>query len=206
MNAKEYNEKTMKGLFRKIYPVIAAQMLARTGINAGLCLDLGGGPGMLGIRLAAASELRVVVVDPLAECVELARDNIAEHGLVGRVYAQVGRAEKLEFADGAVDLVVSRGSIYFWENQRLGLREIFRVLRPNGWAIVGGGFGNRELRDEILSAKADDPEWNRKRSERGRNNPPEHFRALLAELGIEGQVETGDAGIWIVFCKPEQNP
>jgi ubiquinone/menaquinone biosynthesis C-methylase UbiE len=203
MNARQYNERTMKGLFRKIYPVIAEQAIARAGIRSGLCIDLGGGPGMLGICIAQASDMQVVIVDPLAECVELARENIAERNLNHRVVAQEGRAEALVFLDGVVDVVVSRGSIYFWQDQRRGLREVFRVLRPGGWAYIGGGFGNKELRDEILAAKADDLEWNRQRSERGSKHPPEHFRALLAELAIDGEVESGDEGMWIVFRKPE---
>lgn len=203
MNAKRYNEQTMKGLFRKIYPVIAEQAIARTGIRSGLCIDLGGGPGMLGIRVAQASELQVVIVDPNADCVDLARGNIADHGLEQRVTARIGRAEALDWPDASVDLVVSRGSIYFWQDQSQGLRQIFRVLRPGGWAYVGGGFGTRELRDEILAKKADDTQWNSDRSERGRKHPPEHFRALLTELAIDGKVDSGDEGMWIVFTKPE---
>ena len=34
-----------------------------------------------------------------------------------------------------MDLVVSRGSIYFWEDQGRGLLEILRVLRPGGLAM-----------------------------------------------------------------------
>lgn len=206
LNAREYNERTMKGLFRKIYPMIAEQVIERTGIRSGLCIDLGGGPGMLGIRIAQASQLRVVVVDPQAECIDLAKENIAEHGMRHRVMAQAGRAEALPFRDGAADLVVSRGSIYFWQDQCRGLREVFRVLRPGGWAWIGGGFGNRQLRDEILAAKADDPEWNRQREERGQRHPPEHFRLLLEQLDIPGRVDVGDEGMWIVFCKPESRP
>lgn len=203
MDARKYNERTMKGLFRKIYPVIAEQAMARTGIRSGLCIDLGGGPGMLGICVAAASRLNVIIVDPLPDCVELARENIAERGVAHRVAAQIGRAESLEFADGTIDLVVSRGSIYFWEDQGRGLREIHRVLRPGGWAFVGGGFGSRELRDEILAEKASDSEWNQARKERGARHPPEHFRKLLAEVRIDGVVDSGDEGMWIVFKKPE---
>jgi ubiquinone/menaquinone biosynthesis C-methylase UbiE len=206
MNAQRYNEQTMKGLFRKIYPVIAEQVIARTGIRSGLCVDLGGGPGMLGIRLAQASELQVVVVDPLEDCVALARENISAEGVAHRVAAQRGHAEALPFRDATVDMVVSRGSIYFWEDQQQGLREVFRVLRPGGWAWIGGGFGNRELRDEIFAAKAEDPEWNRQRTERGQRHPPEHFRALLDQLDIDGAVESGDEGMWIVFRKPEGRP
>ena len=58
MNVRQYNEQTMKGLFRKVYPLIAGQMIARTGIRRGVCIDLGGGPGMLGICLAKASDLQ----------------------------------------------------------------------------------------------------------------------------------------------------
>ncbi|MGB0128656.1 MAG: class I SAM-dependent methyltransferase, partial [Rhodocyclaceae bacterium] len=169
-------------------------------------MDLGGGPGMLGVRIAQASALEVVIVDPATECIELAGENIAEHGLGDRVTARLGRAEALPFADASVDLVFSRGSIYFWEDQRQGLREISRVLRDGGWAMVGGGFGNRALREEILAAKADDPQWHRQRSERGQRHPPEHFRALLAELGIDGEVECGDEGTWIIFRKPLFQP
>jgi len=206
MNARQYNEQTMKGLFRKIYPVIAAQAIARTGIRSGLCVDLGGGPGMLGVCVAEASELQVVIVDPLAECVELARENITEHGLPHRVAAQVGRAEALPLADGTVDLVVSRGSIYFWENQRQGLQDIFRVLRPGGWAFVGGGFGSNALRAEIFAAMADNAEWNAQYQERGRQHPPGHFQSLLRELAIDGAVEAGDSGRWIIFRKPDDAP
>ena len=202
MNAQQYNERTMKGLFRKIYPVIAEQAIARTGIRSGLCVDLGGGPGMLGICVAKASDLQVVIVDPLADCIELARENIAAQGVNHRVTAQRGQAEALPFPDALVDLVVSRGSIYFWDDQRQGLREMFRVLRPGGWAFVGGGFGTKALRDEILAEKADDDEWNKSRRERGNKHPPEHFRAMLAELAIDGVVDSGDEGMWIVFRKP----
>lgn len=203
MNARQYNEQTMKGLFRKIYPVIAEQALARTGIRSGHCLDLGGGPGMLGIRIAQTSELRVVIVDPLAECLELARENILEQGVGERVTTRLGQAEDLPFSDNTIDLVVSRGSIFFWQDQRQGLREIFRVLRPGGWSFVGGGFGNRMLRDEIFAEKGDDERWHKGRRERVRNNPPEHFRTLLVELAIDGIVDSGDEGTWIIFQKPE---
>ena len=129
-DAAHFNEKMMKGVFAKIYPVIAEDLLDRCGIRSGLCLDLGGGPGMLAVRIAEISDLQVIVVDPVAECIELAEENAAEHGQCGQVTAQLGHAEKLDFADNSVDLVVSRGSVYFWDDQAAGLREIYRVLRP----------------------------------------------------------------------------
>lgn len=203
MNVRQYNEQTMKGLFRKVYPLIAGQMIARTGIRRGVCIDLGGGPGMLGICLAKASDLQVVIVDPLPECVELAYGNIAEHRLGQRVSAQVGQAEVLDFSDSSVDLVASRGSIFFWENPLQGLSEIYRVLRPGAWAYVGGGFGSNALRDEIIANMSGDEQWAIERDAHKRKRPPGYFQALLGELAIDGEVASGDSGTWIVFCKPD---
>ena len=202
MNAAEFNEKVMKGHFRKIYPVIAAQIFERTGVASGRCIDLGGGPGMLAVSLAKISSLKVTVVDLMPECVELVRENSAEAGVGERVDAVQGVAEALPFEDESIDLVVSRGSIFFWEDQQKGLAEAYRVLRPGGWAWIGGGFGTAELLREVEAARADDPEWNRKRRERMTQNPPEHFRAILERLGIDGVVEHAEAGMWIIFQKP----
>ncbi len=202
MNAKEYNEKVMKGHFRKVYPVIADQILRRTGVVAGSCLDLGGGPGMLGVSLAMASDLRVVIVDPLPECVCLAGENIHENRVSGQVSALVAAAESLPFEDGSIDLVASRGSVFFWEDQRKGIAEVFRVLRPGGWAYIGGGFGTVELLHEVQAARADDPDWDEQRRKRLAKSPPGHFETILEELGISGLVERGEAGVWIIFQKP----
>lgn len=201
MNAREYSEKTAKGLFRKVYPLLASQVLARTGIHSGLCLDLGGGPGLFGIELAYITELDVVIYDLLPDCVTVARENAAERGLSERVSARVGRAEAIDYPSNAVDLVISRGSIFFWEDQKQGLAEIYRVLRPGGWAYVGGGFGSMEILAEVLAEKAHDPSWDENRRCRMQKNPPEHFQRLLTELGIPAFIETGPAGVWIIFQK-----
>ncbi len=200
-NAAEFNEKVMKGHFKKIYPVIARQILERTGITSGRCIDLGGGPGMLAVELAKASTLDVMVCDVTAECVALAKENSQEHGVHERVSAVQGSAEKLPFDDNSVDLVVSRGSIFFWENQQQGISEVYRVLRPGGWGYIGGGFGTAELLQEIMAEKADDPTWDAQRKERLAKNPPGHFEAMLLNLGIDGIVERGEAGMWIIFKK-----
>ena len=201
MNVREYNEKTAKGLFRKVYPLLAQQVLERTGVDRGLCLDLGGGPGLFGIELAAISGLDVVVYDLLAESVQVATENAAERDLSQRVTARQGQAENIAYEDGSVDLVISRGSIFFWEDQKKGLAEIHRVLKPGGWAYVGGGFGSLELLAEVMAARASEPEWNEQRKKRMQKHPPEHFSGLLTELGIPAFIESSPAGTWIIFQK-----
>jgi ubiquinone/menaquinone biosynthesis C-methylase UbiE len=47
----------------------------------------------------------------------------------------------MEVEDNVADFVMSRGSLWFWDDQPQGLREIQRILKPGGVAVVGGGLG-----------------------------------------------------------------
>ncbi len=203
MNAREYSENVMKGHFKKVYPVIAQQILDYTGVTEGKCIDLGGGPGMLGISMAAITNLEVVIYDLLPECIEVAKENIAERNLSLRVTARQGKAEDIQFPDSSIDLVISRGSIFFWEDQKKGIAEVHRVLKPGGWAYIGGGFGTPELLAEVMEARKDDPEWEKGRACRMKKNPPEHYQKILEELEIPGGIQYGPAGTWIIFQKQE---
>lgn len=51
--------------------------------------------------------------------------------------------------DESVDLGVSRGSVFFWEDLPRALTEIYRVLAPSGWAYIGGGFGSAAVKADI---------------------------------------------------------
>ena len=201
MNAIEFNEKIMKGHFKKIYPVIARQIVQVTGITKGLCIDLGGGPGMLGISLAKITELKVIVYDLLEDCVKLVPLNSKENKVENRVNAIQGRAEDMTFPTNSVDLVVSRGSIFFWEDQQKGISEVYRILKPGGWAYIGGGFGTVGLMQEIDEMKQDEPEWIEKRKKRLGQNSSNHLKIILENLGIPGKVDTSEAGTWIIFQK-----
>jgi len=109
----------------------------------GLWVDLGCGRGGLGLALAQQSRSTVLLVDPNARALGAGLDRARESGLAGRVMAIAAVAESIPLPDGSVDLVVSRGSIFFWNDPPRGLREAHRVLRPGARAMIGGGFGTR---------------------------------------------------------------
>ncbi len=201
MDARDYNTRVMQGFFRKIYPVIAEEILARTGVTAGRCVDLGGGPGLLGIEYARRTVARVEICDPLPGCIDVAKENIRDAGLQARMSARLGAAECLTYEDNSVDLVMSRGSIFFWTDQAKGLAEVQRVLRPGGWAFIGGGMGNATLLAEINEARKNDPKWQEGRRKRMAANPPEHFEAIVSHLGLCASVEHDEVGTWIVWQK-----
>ena len=65
---------------------------------------------------------------------------------------QLGMAEALSFADGAMDAVVSQFGLMFFEDRRAALREMWRVARPGGriavavWAALDCAPGYAAMR------------------------------------------------------------
>jgi ubiquinone/menaquinone biosynthesis C-methylase UbiE len=202
MDAREYNENIMKGLFRKVYPLIAHQIIEHTGIYTGHCIDVGGGPGMLGISIAEITNLNIIIYDLLPECIEEARRNVVERNLLHRISTKQGKAEKMDFPDNSIDLIISRGSIFFWEDQKKGILEIYRILRPGGWAYIGGGMGSAELLLEVQMERSKHPKLYEKNDTKRIPNPPGHFENILTECQIpNATVNNSMAGTWLIFKK-----
>jgi len=109
----------------------------------GVWVDLGSGSGGLGLALARRSTSTVLLVDPNARALGSGLEAAKTPGLAGRVMVIAGVAESITLPDDSVDLAVSRGSIFFWQDPPQGLREVYRILRPGARAMIGGGFGTR---------------------------------------------------------------
>jgi SAM-dependent methyltransferase len=100
-------------------------------------LEVGCGPGRLSIRLARDHGFDITGLDLDPAMIERARANAARaSGDDPRPSFVVGDVASLAFADGAFDLVLSTLSLHHWADPSAGLREIARVLRPDGRALV----------------------------------------------------------------------
>lgn len=195
-------DRIARTVFAPVYPLLAGQMLARSGITSGLCLDLGSGGGYLGLALAFRSRLRVCLLDQSEDMKLIAERNIAEQQLDNRVVAVCGDVHRIPLKDGSVNLVVSRGSIYFWDDLVQVLREIWRVLAPGGQVCIGGGFGSKELREEIIRRMREkEPDWQPKC--RGFGDAPLHD-ALKAAAIPGAELLKDESGTWITFRKPSE--
>ena len=125
-----------------LYACVACDVIRSCGRKDGLWVDLGCGSGSLALALAAISSARLLLVDPDPEALAAAMERAEELGLSDRTSAIVGAAERIPMKAGSADLVVSRGSISFWDDRPAGLREVYRILRPGGKAMIGGGLGS----------------------------------------------------------------
>lgn len=206
INARAFNE-IARTVFAPIYPVIAEQIVAATGITRGTCLDVGCGVGSLGAALAARTELFVYFLDQSEEMLALTERTIDENDLRSRAGTLAGEVGSIALPDGSVDLVVSRGSIFFWDDLPGAFREIHRVLAPGGQTYIGGGFGSKELKDAIRRQMAERDQGGNQFGDKMRRNLGPEMRArceqALADAGIPNYAihHGDDVGLWIVVRK-----
>lgn len=192
-----------KEVFAPLYPIVAGRIKEETKITRGRCLDLGAGPGLLGLAMARITDLDVTLLDIDPNMLAFAVENITGSGLDSRVRVLEGDVHQIPFPDDSVDLVISRGSVFFWKDPARAFGEVWRVLVPGGQAWVGGGFGNPELKKRITAEmRRRDPEWEPQARERTSESRMKTFQAALDEAGIEKRtLENGDGGFWIRFTK-----
>lgn len=194
-------------IFKPAYPLIADQILAHTGVTAGTCLDIGCGGGYLGIELARKSDLTIRFLDQSSQMLEIVKRNLAESGLTRRGETILANVEEIPLPDQSVDLAVSRGSIFFWEDLVAAFREIYRVLSPGGATYIGGGFGSASIREEIgRQMRARDNGDDKWRNMAKRNLGPETRQRIAqalqdAAIANHHVVHNEEQGLWVVMRK-----
>jgi demethylmenaquinone methyltransferase/2-methoxy-6-polyprenyl-1,4-benzoquinol methylase len=100
-------------------------------------LDLCTGTGDLALEFARlCPELEIVGLDISLPMLQVAREKLLKLGLEKKITLQQGDALHLSFDDGAFDLVTVAFGVRNLPDRLQGLREIYRVLKPNGRAFI----------------------------------------------------------------------
>jgi ubiquinone/menaquinone biosynthesis C-methylase UbiE len=191
-------------LFNEVYPFVAEHIITKYGISKGWCLDAGSGPGFLAIALANCTELKIVSLDINPQMTAIAKNNIEEAGLRETVLPLTADVHHLPLAVDFFDLIVSRGSIFFWENRAKALVELHRVLRPEGVIFCGGGMGSKEIKEKIKTRIRQEEEFKEilplwQREDKQKNEIDlEHD---LLRTGLNGSLTHECSGIWLEIFK-----
>lgn len=106
----------------------------------GLFLEVGSGPGLLSLRLAAAfPETSFFAVENNDNFLRVTQDNLIFANLLGfrgNFQYEWARYSKLPIDDNAVDVVFSFSSINRWPDPARGIAECSRVCRKDGIVIL----------------------------------------------------------------------
>jgi len=163
-------------------------------------LDIGCGKGVLTeIASKSLSIDDVIGISVLDDEIEFAK----------RTYPQFDffrmDVEDMSFKDGEFDLIFSRGSYRFWKNKTKAFSEVYRVLRPGGFAVIGGGFGRVNPKEDVKKAREGLGKFRGKSGADSKIPYPsrEKLAQMIKDAGIKDFDFTPEdyPGMWITFGK-----
>jgi ubiquinone/menaquinone biosynthesis C-methylase UbiE len=109
------------------------KLIFKAGINSGLALEVGPGPGYLGLEwLKRTQDTSLKGLDISPDMIKIAERNAREYGLEERVEYVISDAQEMPFDDNTFEAVFTNGSLHEWSKPREVLNEIYRVLKPGG--------------------------------------------------------------------------
>ncbi|OMH38030.1 hypothetical protein BGP75_07030 [Motiliproteus sp. MSK22-1] len=119
-------------------------------------VDIGCGTGSA-LRHAAKQVTNGVLIgiDPVPRMVEIAREKTATDVAADRIHFYQGAAESLPLEDASADFVLAFDSFDHWQDQHQGLKEVRRVLTPDGAFVIvkdGGLPCGSEAKSELFEA------------------------------------------------------
>lgn len=100
-------------------------------------LDIGTGPGQLLLAMRnVVPDTKIIGIDISPAMVAQAHRNMDIYGRNRKIEVRVADANALPFMDGTFDRVVSTGSLHHWKDPIGALSEVYRVLRPDSYALL----------------------------------------------------------------------
>jgi ubiquinone/menaquinone biosynthesis C-methylase UbiE len=116
---------------------IETNAIIKGGIQHGHALELGPGPGYVGLEwLKKTQATRLTGLDISPDMIAMAERNAVEYGLADRVEYVHSNGSKMPFEDNEFDAVFTNGSLHEWEDPRSTFNEIGRVLKPGGHIFI----------------------------------------------------------------------
>jgi len=134
--------KKVDSLWQKTNRYMVAQVMEGYRRDSGTVLELGPFSGGIAIELARLyPKLEITIAHESPDVVEYIEKKLSASGLAQGIAVKKTDLNNLAFNDCQFDLVIFRGAFFFLGEKENLLREIFRVLKKDGFAFVGGGHG-----------------------------------------------------------------
>jgi len=116
---------------------IETKDIIKSRITKGLALEIGPGPGYLGLEwLKNTQETTLKGLDISPDMISIAERNAEEYGLSKRVEYLHSSGDRMPFEDEKFDAVFTNGSLHEWSDPKNTLNEIWRVLKKGGSVFI----------------------------------------------------------------------
>ncbi|MGO4972509.1 class I SAM-dependent methyltransferase [[Clostridium] aminophilum] len=154
-------------------------------------LDIGcGGGRTLESMAEKSSKGKLWGVDVSPVSVEESRKRNEKRIAEGRMEILEGSAAKLPFADQTFDKVTTVESFYFWPDAMEGLKEVLRVLKPDGtFLLIADVYETGDLPENVRENIA---------KFHMRNPTPADFRHMFVDAGFwKTEIHRKEGTTWI---------
>lgn len=184
---------------------IETNQIIKSGIDKGNVLELGPGPGYLGLEwLKHTTDTQLTGLEISANMIKLARRNANDYGFnEDRVNYVHGNVMTMPFEDNTFDAAFSNGSLHEREDPKAVFIEIHRILKKGGRFFVSDL--RRDLRPHIkLFLNITTKKSMRKGLQSSINAAytKQELESMLSDtLLSEVKVETGSFGLTITGTK-----
>jgi demethylmenaquinone methyltransferase/2-methoxy-6-polyprenyl-1,4-benzoquinol methylase len=101
-----------------------------------IILDVATGTGDIAIAFGKMKSHTVIGIDISEKMVQIGKQKVKEAGLESTVFIQTGDAEDIQFPDNHFDLVTVAYGVRNYAHLEKGLREMRRVLKPDGKVLI----------------------------------------------------------------------
>ncbi len=99
-------------------------------------LDVATGTGDLAIELLNLNPESIIGIDIATEMLDIGTEKIKRKGIENIIELKEGDAENIKFADNSFDAITVAFGVRNFENLNKGLKEMQRVLKPDGIVAV----------------------------------------------------------------------
>jgi ubiquinone/menaquinone biosynthesis C-methylase UbiE len=193
--------KDVNDLWIKIYPYLAVQVMEYYAKSYGDVLELGPFAGGISVELAKSYPgLNLTVAAQDSGMLDFLRKEIEGARVHLQMELRCSQLDSLVFADSAFDLVIFRGAYFFLDEEGKIIREAYRVLKEDGLAFIGGGYGKhtpQALIDEIADRSRDlNDRLGRKRV------TVDEVKNMANRAGLSDHARIEDeGGLWLLIKK-----
>jgi len=153
VKARRFDKKVKENFMPAIASTVK-QIIEDYGALEGIGIDVGCGTAVFAIELCRHSKLKIYAIEKEKVIYEVARMNVEKEGLTDKIIPVLGDAHELPFDNDFADFIISRGSYHCWEDKAQVFKEIYRILKKEGLALIGGGFGRYVTEEELSRMKS----------------------------------------------------
>lgn len=158
---------------RQIQQDILSKLMSMRPAPSAL-LDLGCGSGYFTrIMNASLPSTCVSAIDP-----DLQTPSVGS----GRIRYSRAAVEDIPFASDSFDTVVACMSFHHWAHKQEGMREVFRVLKPGGFLLIGDPFFEGIMSNKFMA-------WLLQKTDGGIFTSFQDFDMMCEQVGFD-KVET----------------